>query len=264
MRVSVENAPADVDSDPIAEAVNAAGNLAAAKDHELRVRFVTPAQMANLQLEFKRLTRADQYPHVFVAFGLRYRHLPSNRSRGRNHVRGWELKCEVMPISLFTAHLHALGFDHAESDGAERMRELEIQAPRIARHRPAPAGPGVRLRLRAPAKINFGLEVIGRRPDRYHDIVSVMQAIDLSDEIDISNSPNRQPHGQPNLGFAPTPLTDAALRHLDCSTGRPPGQYVQVSKSIPSAAGLGGGSSDAATTLLAVNRESGVISVNPN
>ena len=84
-----------------------------------------------------------------------------------------------------------------------------------------------------------------------------MQAIDLNDEIKISSSPRNEFCVQPNFGFVPTPLTDAALQHLACRTGRHPGCHVRVAKSIPSAAGLGGGSSDAATTLLAVNRQSG-------
>ena len=113
------------------------------------------------------------------------------------------------------------------------------------------------MKFRAPAKINFGLETIGRRPDRYHEVVSIIQAIDLSDEIDIFNSPGQQICGQANRNFAPTPLTDAALKHLTCRTPRSQDRHVRVSKSIPSAAGLGGGSSDAATALLAVNRESG-------
>ena len=146
-----------------------------------------------------------------------------------------------------------------QSDEAAKMREIESRSSHVARHRPTPAGSGRRLRFRAPAKINFGLEMVGRRPDRYHEVVSVMQAIDLkrrNRHFRITSGPET-PCGQPNLGFTPTPLTDAALQHLACRTGRHPGQYVQVAKSIPSAAGLGGGSSDAATTLLAVNRESG-------
>ena len=84
-----------------------------------------------------------------------------------------------------------------------------------------------------------------------------MQAIDLNDEIKISSSSRNEIWERPNLSFVPTPLTDAALQHLACRTGRHPGCHVRVEKSIPSAAGLGGGSSDAGTALLAVNRESG-------
>lgn len=113
------------------------------------------------------------------------------------------------------------------------------------------------MKLRAHAKINFGLEIIRRRPDRFHEIVSIMQAVDLSDEIEISNSPSQEIYGHPDLGFAPTPLTDAALEHLTCRTGRRLGQHVRVAKSIPLAAGLGGGSSDAATALLAIDRKNG-------
>ena len=84
-----------------------------------------------------------------------------------------------------------------------------------------------------------------------------MQAIDLSDEIEISNTTEQEICGQLNLDVTPTPLTDAVLKHLTCCTGRRSGQRVRVAKSIPSAAGLGGGSSNAAISLLAANRESG-------
>ena len=98
--------------------------------------------------------------------------------------------------------------------------------------------------------------MVERRPDRYHEVISVMQAIDLRDEIEVSSSPRNEICVQPNRGFAPTPLTDAALQHLACRTEHRTVHHVRVAKSIPSAAGLGGGSSDAAATLLAVNRES--------
>ncbi len=114
------------------------------------------------------------------------------------------------------------------------------------------------MKIHAPAKINFGLEIVGRRADRFHEIVSIMQAIDLCDEVEISHSPDYKPNSQPNCRFTSTPLTDAAIRNLESRAKCDFGLSARVAKFIPSAAGLGGGSSDAAITLLAVNRESGI------
>ncbi|MBV9719685.1 MAG: 4-(cytidine 5'-diphospho)-2-C-methyl-D-erythritol kinase [Candidatus Eremiobacteraeota bacterium] len=102
------------------------------------------------------------------------------------------------------------------------------------------------LTLRAPAKINLTLEVLARRDDGYHAIRSVMVPIDLADELTIEPSSGfsfscdrRDLDGEHNLAFA-------ALRAL----GELPIR-VELRKRIPTQAGLGGGSSDAATVLRA-------------
>ena len=110
------------------------------------------------------------------------------------------------------------------------------------------------LTLRAPAKVNLTLEVLGRRDDGYHDIVSIMQTVDLCDTItfepadalaidcdDASIDPSE------NLALRAATL-------LDESTGGGKGAKIRLEKSIPVAAGLGGGSSDAAATLVGLNR----------
>jgi 4-diphosphocytidyl-2-C-methyl-D-erythritol kinase len=103
-----------------------------------------------------------------------------------------------------------------------------------------------RLRARAPAKINLGLEVLGRRPDGFHEVVTIMQAIDLCDEFEwkVTGRPFRY------TGADDVPPEDdlvaRALSNADTSgcTGT-----LRVHKRIPAAAGLGGGSSDAALAL---------------
>ena len=110
--------------------------------------------------------------------------------------------------------------------------------------------------VRCPAKINLFLDVVRRRPDGYHDIDTVMQAIDLFDELEIE--PRRD--GALTLACSdPTLPTDernlvvraaAALRE---ATGCRAGARMRLTKRIPTQAGLGGGSSDAAGALVGLN-----------
>ncbi len=96
--------------------------------------------------------------------------------------------------------------------------------------------------VRAPAKINLCLRVGARRPDGYHRILTVFQAIDLADELVLEPSPQIEV-----TGFEDT-LVRRALELLG-ETRR-----VRLTKRIPVAAGLGGGSSDAAAVLRALSR----------
>ncbi len=109
--------------------------------------------------------------------------------------------------------------------------------------------------FKAPAKINLFLHVLRKRADNYHDIVSLMQKITLSDELRFSlrtegitlNCPNSDlPNTEDNLVFR---AAQAILDYTNC----PSGIEITLNKNIPQAAGLGGGSSDAATTLMAIN-----------
>ena len=107
----------------------------------------------------------------------------------------------------------------------------------------------------APAKLNLFLHITGRRPDGYHLLQSVFMLIDWCDTLHFE----RRPGGgisREDLG-APLPdvdLTLRAARALQQATGCSQGAHIGVLKSIPAQAGMGGGSSDAATTLLALNR----------
>jgi 4-diphosphocytidyl-2-C-methyl-D-erythritol kinase len=113
-----------------------------------------------------------------------------------------------------------------------------------------------RLKLQAPAKINYLLDVIRKRPDNYHDLRMVMQRIALSDEIEISLSDtpgirvycDREdvPDGPANIAWRAAEAL-LALAHIKT------GIDIFIVKKIPMAAGLGGGSSDAATVLMGLN-----------
>ncbi len=111
-----------------------------------------------------------------------------------------------------------------------------------------------RLTRAAPAKINLGLQVTGRRPDGYHELVTVMQTLELADEVSVESAPTVT--GRPSLpGLSPE--DDLALRaaHLLRRTlGVESGAHVSVEKCTPAAAGLGGGSADAAAVLAALNQ----------
>ncbi len=109
---------------------------------------------------------------------------------------------------------------------------------------------------KAPAKINLFLRVLRKRADGYHDIVSLMQKITLYDELIFSplptgiilNCPGSDlPTSEDNLVFR-------AAQSIFAYANYPAGVEIKLTKKIPLAAGLGGGSSDAATTLMALNK----------
>lgn len=108
----------------------------------------------------------------------------------------------------------------------------------------------------APAKLNLMLHVTGRRADGYHDLQTVFQLIDLCDELRFEIAADgRIERLQGATGVPPADdLTVRAALALRAATGRPElGARIRVRKRIPMGGGLGGGSSDAATTLVALN-----------
>jgi 4-diphosphocytidyl-2-C-methyl-D-erythritol kinase len=110
--------------------------------------------------------------------------------------------------------------------------------------------------LPAPAKLNLFLHVVGRRADGYHLLQTVFQLVSLADRLDIDTRVDGQIGRETDLqGVAhDEDLVVRAARLLQQATGTKQGAQIQVRKQIPSGAGLGGGSSDAATVLIALNR----------
>jgi 4-diphosphocytidyl-2-C-methyl-D-erythritol kinase len=107
----------------------------------------------------------------------------------------------------------------------------------------------------APAKLNLFLHVTGRRADGYHELQTLFQLIDLCDELILSVRTDGviERSCGPD-GVAPeADLTARAARALKAATGTPLGASIQLRKRIPLGGGLGGGSSDAATVLVALN-----------
>ncbi len=107
----------------------------------------------------------------------------------------------------------------------------------------------------APAKINRFLHVTGRRADGYHTLQTLFQFISLADDIHITPTADaRIERVAGAAAIAPeADLVVRAARALQAGTGSRSGARIAVSKRIPVGGGLGGGSSDAATTLVALN-----------
>lgn len=113
---------------------------------------------------------------------------------------------------------------------------------------------GMSSTYKAPAKINLSLRVKGKREDGFHEVDILMAALDLCDELEFHNSRTTTLLcDTPGLPLDETNLVMRAVRAFEKVYGRKAKQRITITKRIPMQAGLGGGSSDAATTLLALN-----------
>jgi len=111
------------------------------------------------------------------------------------------------------------------------------------------------LALRTSAKVNLALEVLGKREDGYHEIATVLQAVDLFDRLKVEVADTLSLHtDDPALPTDDGNLVMRAARLLQKAAGVDAGARIRLTKRIPVAAGLGGGSSDAAATLWGLNR----------
>ena len=113
------------------------------------------------------------------------------------------------------------------------------------------------LTIKAPAKVNLFLQVLGKRPDRYHDINSLFQAVSLYDELafTITDKPGVtiELTGDTSLPVGDDNLISRAYTTMRRSFNLPRGLHIKLDKQIPIAAGLGGGSADGAATIIACN-----------
>lgn len=113
------------------------------------------------------------------------------------------------------------------------------------------------IRLKARAKINLGLDVIGKRSDGYHEVRMVMQTIGIYDRLIIKKIPDEEIRILSNLSFLPVNennLIYKAARLLKEQFHFSGGVEIDLNKFIPVAAGMAGGSTDAASTLFGMNR----------
>lgn len=111
--------------------------------------------------------------------------------------------------------------------------------------------------MKASAKINLTLDIIGKRPDGYHDMKMIMQALSLADEVNLADKEDPGIYVQTNLDFLPTGENNLAgkaatifYKYLEKPC---PPLHIAVEKKIPVCAGLAGGSTDAATVLKLLN-----------
>ncbi len=113
---------------------------------------------------------------------------------------------------------------------------------------------------RACAKLNLTLDVLGKRPDGYHDLAMVMETVDLCDTLRFTHA-GQGVTVRTNLSYLPTGpgnLAAAAVRAFEEATGVAVGPLtIQIEKRIPVCAGTAGGSSDAAAVLRYLNRQTG-------
>ena len=113
--------------------------------------------------------------------------------------------------------------------------------------------------LSAPCKINLFLHVIGRRADGYHDLQTVFQILDFADrvhiercdEIEVADMPGVK--GEDNLVYRAAALIRAHAQQTRLLKGQMLGARITIDKQIPMGAGLGGGSSNAATVMHGLN-----------
>ena len=108
----------------------------------------------------------------------------------------------------------------------------------------------------APAKLNLFLHITGQRPDGYHELQTLFQLIGLCDTVGIAlrEDGRIERTAGPDNVLAEADLTVRAAKSLQAASGTRWGASLRILKRIPMGGGLGGGSSDAATTLLALNR----------
>ncbi len=110
--------------------------------------------------------------------------------------------------------------------------------------------------LKAMAKINLGLDVVGKRPDGYHDLRMIMQTVRLFDRVKLSETRSSGVRMKTNLRYLPTDQGNHAVqaaRMLMEEFRINSGVFIDLQKRIPVAAGLAGGSSDAAAVLVGMN-----------
>ena len=113
------------------------------------------------------------------------------------------------------------------------------------------------IRLKARAKINLGLDVLGKREDGYHEVRMVMQTIGIYDRLILTKIPEEEIRITSNLAFLPVNennLIYKAIKLLKDEYHFPGGVSVDLNKFIPVAAGMAGGSTEAASTMFGVNR----------
>src|SRR5262245_18410737 len=112
------------------------------------------------------------------------------------------------------------------------------------------------LSLSSPAKLNLRLDVLGKRSDGYHELLMLMERVDLSDELEIkvvekgitvTCDDAAVPEGEANIAFR-------AVKEILAYSSRNVGVEIKITKKIPVASGMGGGSSNAAAVIKGLNQ----------
>lgn len=117
------------------------------------------------------------------------------------------------------------------------------------------------MKLKAFGKLNLGLDVVRKRPDGYHEVKMVMQTVGVFDRLELKEARHKGIHVSTNLHFLPNDennLVYKAAKLLMDEKGIQEGLSIHLEKHIPVAAGMAGGSSDAAAVLVGVNKMFGL------
>lgn len=115
----------------------------------------------------------------------------------------------------------------------------------------------MRLTLKSPAKLNLVLDVLGKRPDGFHELRTIFERIDLSDTIILTKRTDAKIKvicTHPHVPKSPKNLVVKVAQKLQSDFGIKTGVTIEIKKHIPVAAGLAGGSSNGATVLMGLNR----------
>ena len=115
----------------------------------------------------------------------------------------------------------------------------------------------MKLLVKAPAKINLALDVLHKRPDGYHEVEMIMTTIDLADRVELSLLDQDKIHILSHNRYVPDDQRNLAFQAAQLLKDRfnvKKGVLISIEKTIPVAAGLAGGSSDAAATLRGLNK----------
>ena len=108
--------------------------------------------------------------------------------------------------------------------------------------------------IEAPAKINLTLEVLGKRPDGYHEIRSVIQTVNFCDSLQITPDKEVRFKSNKSVWSGEQSLVAKAVKLLQTTTGSTQGASIKIKKWLPLISGLGGDSSDAAAVLRGLNQ----------
>src|SRR6185436_451831 len=111
--------------------------------------------------------------------------------------------------------------------------------------------------LQSPAKLNLYLKIVNKRPDGFHNLTTLFERIDLADEITLTSEASgriRVSCDHPQVPTGPKNLVYKAAALLKQDFGIKQGVHITICKNIPVAAGLAGGSSNAATVLQGLNK----------
>ena len=113
----------------------------------------------------------------------------------------------------------------------------------------------------AYAKLNISLDVTGKRPDGFHDMLMVMQSVTLCDEVTVELREGKMSSAETNLCFIPNDERNLAVKAANAFFAAAgienAGAHIKINKRIPVCSGMGGGSSDAAAVLRALNKLTG-------